>query len=184
MKLRYLFCLILVCLVGPMGCAWFHVSERKNAAISSVIDNPNTQEFDLPAGAKLLLVPFSAGPLVEATDELDKVTLTIIKGISEAVDESGKPLKLMEDRNQGPDFMLKGHVVEMKESSAGIGSLWGSPRRKLLGIEANLIDAKTERMICHFSDRKGQARPGITFRALGLELGRALGQSLASKIKH
>ena len=52
----------------------------------------------LVQGGDIALVPFKAGPQAEATDELDRLSLMIIKGIKESLDDLQLQFKQLFDK--------------------------------------------------------------------------------------
>ena len=167
-----------------VGCAWLRPpSEEKNLTVSSAPRSEGKEGIRLSQGTKLLIVPFTAGSAVEATEELDKIALMMVKGIAETVAESGKSVEIVDGEQANKvDFILRGHVTEIEETGGGLSRWWGKPQQKILGVEVALVDYKTNRVVAHFVQQKESAQPNVNYRTLGLELGREIGQSLVSKM--
>ena len=109
--------------------------EKKNAAkidfSGLVIDGPL-----LTKGGKLGLMPFKAGPLAEANDELDRVSANIIKGIKQALESQPSSLTLIDATEGKPEIVLEGYVQELTKKG-GIGTMM-SGKRGTLVLEGNL----------------------------------------------
>ena len=70
----------------------------------------------------IAIVPFKAGVGVVASEESDKIALTIVKGISDAFayDRSGKHKHfniLTAESSQKADLLIQGYITDMKSSS-------------------------------------------------------------------
>lgn len=128
-----------------------------------------------------MVIPFTAGAGIEATEELEKIALMMVKGITEAVEKNGQPFKLLnQDQTQTADFILQGHVVEIGKMKKGLGAWWGKPQPKFLGVEATIVDRKTGKVISRFVTRRESTE--MDYRILGRELGREIGQSLIANM--
>ena len=67
-------------------------------------------------GGKLLIEPFVAGTNVYATDNLQKVSLYVVKGLSETLVENDHTFVLLGGLDaQKADLVIKGKIVKMSQ---------------------------------------------------------------------
>lgn len=67
----------------------------------------------------LIIVPFTAGENVEATKELDRLSLMIVKGFTLAFQEATPQIKILSSEEAAEaDLVLKGHIIQ-----------WSKPER-------------------------------------------------------
>jgi len=116
------------------GCSQIQVPFMGNSSEDSKIEQqaPVSSEFVdqgriidakiLSQGKNIAIVPFSAGVRAEATYELDRTALMIVKGVSVAFakDKTGKDAHfnlLMADDADNADLIVKGHITDMRRPS-------------------------------------------------------------------
>ncbi len=138
---------------GSLGCS----SHQKPKVAGSLEATPLAQArvFDqnkLIHGGKLLVVPFSAGKNVVASDQLDHVSLMLVKGIADVMGSSGKPFKILVEQDaQSADFVIKGRIVQMEEKKL-FHKPWQKKIRKFsLAVERSVPGVETEEVLAKFS---------------------------------
>ena len=70
----------------------------------------------LKAGGKIAFAPFKAGSQASADDQLDRVSLTIIKGITDRLAQSKTSLAVATPQEE-PDLVFGGYVDELAQNS-------------------------------------------------------------------
>ena len=172
---------IFLCVISLSGCGLF---SKKSVSPARVIgpDGLAAQIIDrdrLKAGGKLLLIPFSAGSGITASEELDRTSLTFVKGVLSTLQEESSPFQPLtaSDASQA-EVVLKGHIIE-KSKSAKVKS-WIGRSRKTLAIEGKLVDKKSDRVILELKHRKTSRRKDETYNDLAAAIGVDIGKFLAT----
>lgn len=143
---------------------------QKLVEVNTVIDKEALQK-----GGRLLIVPFKAGAGVAADEETNRISLMFVKGMSEAV-ESGFSFKLASSVTaQDFDFILKGYITEISQSS-GPKRWFSGSKRKSLGIEGKIVEYKTDHVVYHFSRRQVLEDKEKDLKSVAYDLGREVGQ--------
>ncbi|OGX06943.1 MAG: hypothetical protein A2Z88_04005 [Omnitrophica WOR_2 bacterium GWA2_47_8] len=169
------------------GCAWF---KRKPAPAKA--EPPSSESRDeefqtlnrarLKEGGNLLIVPFSAGVNVEATDELEAVSLYIVKGIGETLMAGNGPLKVLTegDLNQA-DFVFQGHITKLGTTHSLTEIL--KPKSLYLSVKGEMLEQKTGKVLFYFSRNIFGAEGKDDFKTLGDELGKGVANYLMEDLK-
>ncbi len=172
----FLFSIVLIALTA--GCA-FHRGPQafQKANVSPLREARVFHKEKLAKGGNLLVVPFSAGEDVEASDELDHVSLMVVKGISDVLG-SGTPFKVLAAQDvQKADFVIKGRVLQMKENNPF--KPWGKKSKHLtLSLEGLILNVENEDIIAKFSQVKDFEGVAVRFEALAYEIGVEIGKFL------
>lgn len=140
-------------------------------------------EASLQKGGKLLIAPFRAGVNVEANEELNKIALMVVKGITEAIKEQGENNFeiLSYAQAQEADLMIEGHITKLTKPSRmnrmGLGD-----QKISLGLEGNMVNLETGEKALIFSDLDERGQKGNTHQDLAYAMGRAIGQAIAAGI--
>ncbi len=168
--------LILLC-ITVSGCSYFvkdnlkGLNEKKEYVKSGTIIN----DVSLSTGGKLLVLPFKAGKDVEANEELDKITMFIIRGVIEAFKENGKDSNLeivFSEDNIRADFILEGFITGIIKP-AKLSSWILRDKECSLFVEGKIYKKKSINPILIFSDTVKSKKASIL--DLGLSSGRNIG---------
>ncbi len=140
---------------------------------SQVVDPKRLKE-----GGKIAIIPFAAGADVEANEELDKIALMIIRGVSETLSDAHENLKVVFDEDaKTADFILEGHVTAL--TAPGTLDRWVMGNRKMeLSVKGKLVDQKTQQLVAVFTDHKKSQNKGEDFRQLGFKIGQDIANFL------
>ncbi len=136
------------------------------------------EQEKLAKGGKILVVPFSAGENIEATDQLDHISLMIVKGIADTL-SSGKPFKILVDQDaQSADFVIKGRIVQMEQKTP-FHKPWRKKTEKLtLKVEGSVLGVENEEILAKFSQIKMLESQTDNFETLGYDIGTEIGRFL------
>ena len=138
------------------------------------------QKERLQKGGNLLVVPFTAGVQVAATDELDRTSLMIVKGISETLAAASTSFKILNDADAiKADTLLEGHVLQQKPA-AHLNPKKLKRLKKFLKVDGKMTDAKTGEVMILFSKVRETTQNSQTFEELGFLLGKDIGQFILS----
>jgi hypothetical protein len=136
------------------------------------------QKEKLAKGGKVLVVPFSAGKNIEASDQLDHVALMIVKGIADTL-ASGEPFRILVEQDaQSADFVIKGRIVQMEQKTP-FHMPWRKKTKKLtLKVEESVLGVENEEILAKFSQIKMLESPTDNFETLGYDIGTQIGRCL------
>jgi hypothetical protein len=201
---RIFFCLSLACLVS--GCSFFWWSNEKNDGTITAVNEPlidvefvKSGRINDPArlkeGGRLLLAPFTPGPEVAASDEIDKISLRIIRGILD-VYEAKWPADLADgayaadnfdvavvsEEEQDSQLKVHGRITEVHTSSSYKKWMLMKPKMRL-SVEGWLVDVDNKRTVASFKDSVEIEADAATFADVGQEIGRHIGQFIFKKRK-
>ena len=166
------------------GCSWVkhqQVSAHLGDPTSFVTTAKVLNAPRLKQGGKLLIIPFKAGEDVEATDEIDKLALTIVKGIIEKLQVQGSPFEIIFAQNANEaDLSIEGHITGVGLSSK-FKKLILRDKGKSLSVSGKLVNQKTEETILVFTDSKQDRDRSKTFIDLAYGIGRDVGDYILAK---
>ncbi|OGX36388.1 MAG: hypothetical protein A3C36_02130 [Omnitrophica WOR_2 bacterium RIFCSPHIGHO2_02_FULL_52_10] len=134
----------------------------------------------------VLIFPFHAGVGVEATDNLDKIALMIIKGITDTFDsdQTGKHdhFHILTAESQEPaELILKGRFTEVAGPST-LKKWLPLTGRWSLGVSGKLMDAKSGEVLVIFTDKEATDDKNDDTMKLGYQIGINIGQFLLSGV--
>ncbi len=159
------------------GCSFFHhPSPQELSPRSKDIEARILQKSYLFEGRKLLIVPFVPGEAVTANNEFDRISLMIVKGVAEVIQQSkSSPFTvLVADNASHSDVKLKGHVMKMKRRS--VYKRWITwTKYKVLAVEGKLVDSISGQEILSFRHTK---EGEIAWEDLALAIGEDVGNFL------
>jgi hypothetical protein len=186
------------------GCSWLGFGNNDKDQQGAVsVDKPLVDvEFvrsgrinhlqRLQEGGRLLVKPFSAGPNIEMNEELDAVSLRIVRGILDVYEgiwpedaPEGKfvtetfDMAVLEDEEES-DLKVYGRITEI--TSSANWKKWVLIKHKSrLSVEGWLVDVRNKQTILSFKDTVEAKTEEATFRDLGLDIGRHIGQFIFAK---
>lgn len=141
----------------------------------------------LKEGKRVMVIPFTAGVDIEANEELDKISLMIVKGVADAFNQDQKEFEnhftvLTNESPQQPDFLIQGHIIKKKDSSH-ITKWTMLGQREILGVKGRLVDARTLEPILVFEDQAAAKSGGDSYNSLGHDIGKSIGQFILSGLQ-
>lgn len=151
------------------GC--FAHAPIKNEGLPGPVVSGNLVDIPkLKAGGKVGFMPFKAGPRAEANDQLDRLSLMLIKGIGDALQEQKTNLTVTQQEEEA-DFVVDGYIEEFSRARFSIsGALW----RRDVG----------ERALTFASSRNIKAKkqdPMGTAYQMGMDIGRFIAANAAKE---
>ncbi|MCB9757750.1 MAG: hypothetical protein H6753_04910 [Candidatus Omnitrophica bacterium] len=176
--------LLLLSATTFIGCS-HHASVKADYDLTgSALDHIRIfQKEKLAKGGNLLVVPFSAGENVESSDELDRVSLTIVKGIADVLADKDQPFKLMvQDDVQKTGFVIKGRITRIEQKNSSIKP-WQAKKRKFsLYVEGMILEVDSEEVLAKFSLVKTTQEQKNWFEGLGYAMGEEIGRFLLTTV--
>lgn len=177
-NLQKLFLLALICFLT--GCSWFPPWFGTNKT-----DTPQVSQFvqtgkivdaqALDKGSTILVIPFTAGSQVEVNEELDRVSLSIVKGASSVLAEKYQVLSSVSANKA--DIIIRGRVTKIGRLSKF--KKWILRKKKIdLGVEGKAYDAKTNQVLAIFSDERQIEKNESSLKELGIIIGQDIGRFL------
>ncbi|HLF17997.1 MAG TPA: hypothetical protein VI749_03770 [Candidatus Omnitrophota bacterium] len=190
---------LLIILFICSGCAWFGSQEANPDIEPSAMQLEKLEKTRfveagrivnkarLHEGGKLLIKPFSAGPNVEVNDELDRVSLRIIRGVLDIYEGKALPQELKDEfkadrfdialteEEQDAELILRGHVTELS-SPSGWKKWMGMKPKIRLSVEGRLVDSRSNVTVLLFKDSIEAEKAKGDFGQLGQEIGQHIGK--------
>lgn len=180
--------IFLSCLTA--GCGWF--SGKPKAAASSLIepqvveplkfvrDGKVVDAHALKEGGKIVIIPFKAGSGVEATDQLDKTALMLVKGIADLLEKEGASFEVLTGENAADaDFVIKGYITKVSQPSL-VGRWILGNNRIGLEVEGRMVEAHSSRSILVFAHGQKARMKEKDHKQLGYLLGEDIARFLIS----
>ena len=163
------------------GCSYLCIKKpAEPQAIPFVRHGKIIQKDRLAEGGRLLIVPFNAGEGAAASDELDRLSLLIVKGISSVLGDGQSSFFLVfAGEADTADRLIQGHVVRMGTEGGWI--FW--KRKKFIGVEGQLIDRTDHRVILEFSHYRETVQKDQPLDSLALLIGEVIGRFLKGELK-
>ncbi len=175
-----------MCVSMFLGCS-FHQKPKTLALVADTSPLDQTRVFQkekLSVGGNLLVVPFSAGENVEASDQLDRVSLMIVKGISDLLGKTDKPFKVLVEKDaQNADFVIKGRIVQMQQKSP-FHKPWEKKLSKyILRVEGSVLGVQDDEILAKFSKIEDANSQTEIFETLGYQIGEQIGHFLLTSAR-
>ncbi len=134
----------------------------------------------LKDGKNIAIVPFTAGVNVAANDEVDKIALMVIKGVSDTFEkEQGLFTVVTEENLETADFFMSGHVSEIEDFSK-VRSWVLLKGQRLLSVDGKMVDAKTGETVLVFKDTQTTESKEENHDQLGYQIGENVGRFILS----
>lgn len=174
--------ILFICYIS--GCAWLlpeRISPQESAQFLQTTKIINLKRLE--KGGNLLIVPFTAGAGVEATEELDKVSLMIVKGIIDILNENNSNFRILVSENaEQADLIIKGHIISMKKTPLMKKWIRGKSMAGL-AINGKMINSETGEAVVIFSDNRKVANKKETHKELGYMIGQDVGRFMHQGVK-
>ena len=158
--------------------------QRSMTAIKFVDEGRVVDLEKLQTGQNLAISPFFPGVGVEFTNEFDRVSLMIVKGITDALghDSSVNRLRfnfITADSTRPPDKIIKGRITGLTSPSTIKKWLpWGG--RHSVEVFGKLVDARTGEVIVTFTDKELSRNKSEGQAEVGYRIGQNIGQFILS----
>ncbi len=155
-KLLFLLIFVAICTFNLSGCAFFLKNKPKEIAdsLTDTINGTIIHDKILSQGGKLLVLPFRAGPGVEANEELDKIALMMIRGLLDvfkAHNDQAKLKIIFSENKADADFILDGFITKISKPSKWKRWIFRS-KTKSLGFKGKIMQTGSITPILFFSD--------------------------------
>ena len=175
--------LILIACCLNLSCE--SLSGRNRGVIKEQdLNNQNRlmDKMQLIKGGNLLIIPFKAGPGVLANDELNKISLMFVKGVSEILKEQHLSINLLSAANENKaQLVMKGHITKLQTSKSP--TRWFSGVQMLeINFDGEIVEQKTENVLYHFLRYRSEVSKAKDHRALAYEMGQDVGRYLAEQL--
>jgi hypothetical protein len=143
---RFLGLYLLILFLG-CGCAARSQQGLPYQSLSGIgVQGKILQPDILAAGGKVLIVPFSAGVYTAASEELDRASLVMMRGMIDGLnDASGRfqVLDLVRGDGTQPDIVITGNI-ERFEVRKNWMRYFGRSRERLIEFHARVVDQRGE----------------------------------------
>ena len=140
---------------------------------SAPVQTTVIQPASLRSGTKLLMVPFGPGEQVAASTELDRMALTMVKGLMETVQKDNISYHVLgSDRADQADLVVTGHIIQQERRRVFVDGWWRT--RPVLAVRGKVFD-RDHRVVLTFRHTVEGTSAGEDFYALAERLGQDLG---------
>jgi len=167
-------CLAII-LFSSFGCGLF--SRQVSQGVPQTVRGQVISAALIPPGANVLIVPFSPGPMVVASDEIEHISLRLVKGMSEEIENSSDLKVLAGSRAQEAQVVIKGRIKRI--CAKKYFWFFGQERAASLMVEGEAISRPGGQPIAHFTATISRQDKGGNFEALAEQLGRDIGTFFA-----
>lgn len=170
---KHVVALVLIAILFS-GCIWPFSSLRpRSAMVGNVPEVVSLEVLDpvaLKNAGKVYFMPLSAGQDAEAGDALDRVALMMVKGCSDAFDQSGQLKMLAGDEAGDADLVIKGRMETLK--------LVGGGRLLAMKVRVDVRAASTDQVLAVVYAQREAAGRQVNADQASYDIGYALGQKL------
>ncbi|MDD3375562.1 MAG: hypothetical protein PHY73_07580 [Candidatus Omnitrophica bacterium] len=178
MKRISIFILLVLFSLSLTACSFFRKNkvEISNDKQSLYFDGTVVMPEKITGQAGLLMIPFKAGPGVAATNNLDRLSLYIVKSISDCFKDENIGLRILSSaETKDADLVLKGYIVNVDEPKGIINKF--RKKKNQLETKGQIIDIKTGEIVVDFSSSiYSEKRENLN------ELARQTGKAIANFI--
>lgn len=160
---------------GCFGQAQVKPSEKSLNVVVTLVD-----VVALKSGGKIAFTSLKAGPRTSADERSDRVSLMIIKGVTERIAQSRTSLIVADGKNE-PDLVFQGYIEELSQNGR-LKRLVLRRDKGRLSISGEIWLSSTGAKVLTFA---GYAHLGDfedVFQAAGA-LGEALGEKIATQTR-
>ena len=179
MSNKIIFVVIACFFVTACGASKKVVRSAKPLTSPVVVKVINSKKF-IPEG-KLLIVPFSAGEDVPATDDLSRFALRIVKGLSDGLGQNKTFVVLNADNSSEAQLTLRGRIVQQRQPRQGM-PFFKKDGKKILAVAGELLDSVSGETILYFSLIQAAITPTDSFDDVAQALGTNLAQGLCDAV--
>ncbi|MFH1359436.1 MAG: hypothetical protein ABIJ41_00170 [Candidatus Omnitrophota bacterium] len=184
--MRSLFNITLVVVLCVLsGCLFGQKKDTLSVTLSVAnVSKPSVTNADqrifnqekLVEGGRLLIIPFQAGPNVLVSQELDRLSLFIVKGLADFLINQNSSLVLIDAAEaMSADFVIKGLVTRFKKPKPWKHWIPGQ-KKKYLDIEARMLDQNDGELILQFKEENLSTSKESDFETMAYELGQDIGR--------
>ena len=170
---------VLVVFMVTGGCSFFRHSAPvvKEEVVSEVEEVKVLDHERFKKGGNLVVIPFNAGTSVEANDALDKVTLSLIKGLADKLQAAGSLFKILLAENiADADLAMKGYVTKL-EDPGKIQRLMGKKMVSVV-VEGKIVDQDTGKLVFVFKAGQDDLLAKDVYKKIGYAIGEKIAQEM------
>ena len=181
--------LVIILFIFGHGCSWLGIHKSRETLPESA--NPYISKSSkivdkalLKKGGKVAIIPFVAGPNVEANDELDKISLMIVKGLAEELGVSGVFEIVTGEAAKEADFILDGRITSIGKTPSWEKVATASLKNNVkLAVQGRIVTVTSKDLVLVFSDDRSGRQNQQTHQQLGLSLGQDIGKFILRGIE-
>ncbi len=177
--------LMAVCL-PLVGCAWFHPKVKPIVPIKDtqfVATGRVVAPTLLEKGGRVAMIPFTAGSDVEATQELDRISLMMVRGLADTLNNEPSKKIIFSPEEDETDFIITGHITQLSQPSKFKEWIFRN-HKIILSIDGKMVDAHTKQTVLVFSDLKSAQYKKVKYEALGQIIGQDIAKFILSVSTH
>ncbi|MBF0490869.1 MAG: hypothetical protein HQL15_09735 [Candidatus Omnitrophica bacterium] len=153
------------------------VEEKVDSVVGSLLDRET-----LGQGGDIALVPFKAGAKAEANDELDRLSLMIIRGIKESLDAQKNAFHVVDPEKTQPRMALQGYIDEFSKTGK-LRKMMFRPAESCIALEGEVwLISNGQRLLSFSEERRFNPKKEKTL-SVAYDMGRSIGDYLGSHAK-
>ncbi|NTV28510.1 MAG: hypothetical protein HGA80_00320 [Candidatus Omnitrophica bacterium] len=169
MRRNYLLVLAACLLFG--GCLWSSKVIKSGQASEPGLSVEVLRPDILVKGGSLILEPFKAGPGAEATPELDRMALSIVKGAVDAMEGgSSRMYYKSPDSSGGADLLVEGHIEKVQAPGFVDGLLF--KKEAVFLVKADVRDVASREVVALVFGRRVVPDGSRGFQQAAYDFGR------------
>lgn len=191
MKFLFIPLILISIILCASGCARFRPRSPVAAVDSTVLSasaampaHCKIQDADrLRQGGKVVILLFIPGPGIEATPEVENISLMAVKGLTESLERSDTPFTFFSPSEKpDADLVVEGYISRF-DKPRGLKKLVLRKRTASLEITGKMRTKPQARSVLHFSYLKKAGAPkDRDYSSWGYEIGKALGDEINAKL--
>ena len=178
--------LVLFIILPLSACSFFNKSQRvvSSDIPSYVHQGKVVDETRLLKGGRLVIVPLYPGENVAATDELERSSLMIVKGISEAVKQSDVPIEvLFADEAARADLKMTGLITKLSTTDRWWKIFRHQKQSKIIEIQGRMAEIDNDKPVLIYSHHVKTSKSADSFANLGYVIGQDVGNFIVQSFQ-
>ncbi|MBF0619958.1 MAG: hypothetical protein HQL19_07315 [Candidatus Omnitrophica bacterium] len=174
--MKNLLILCVLCSLISTGCLWFS-GQRPSVAMPAASVEILRPDLLLKSQT-FFFEPFSAGDKAEASLQLDRMALFMVKGVSDALLEGASPLRLVAaEKSAEADLVLRGHIEEFSVAG-GWKKVFFQKEQAVLVVRGELVSRATGDVVAVIYGRKKWRTDGHDTDQTAYQAGQDIGRKL------
>ncbi len=168
------------------GCLFHHTTNfLPDLPVEKLIDEGKVLDLQaLKKGGNLLIIPFKAGVDAESNDDLHKISLMIVRGVSDAIQRENAPFHILgADNADLANLVMKGFITHL--SSSGRIKRWVLRKNEIfINVEGKIVNPESGEVIIVFSHHGKANLKTDQEQDLARKIGEDLGLYLVRQLKN
>lgn len=180
-KIQFNFLVLAILVLG--GCSWIGPQKSDQSFLSSdayiqLIDSSLVQK-----GVTLRILPFRAGPGVEAGKDFDRMVFSLSRGLVQGFKTQSEYFYILEDQdNELADFILRGRIVALGTRS-WFQKIFFRRFETSLKIEGEIIQSSNGKILVVFTENRRAKSHQQNYNDVAYLIGSNIATEILGKIQ-